>query len=76
MRMHAGGGKQPSGVRAGQTQRRTTAGHIGAGDDDLSDAMARSPLNDRLAVVIEAGVSQIGADVYPLHAQIMRLSLL
>ncbi|MNL83292.1 hypothetical protein D3C87_2109010 [compost metagenome] len=53
--------------RQGQRLRRVLA--AGAGDDHLRHALFARALHHRLAIVIEALVGQVGADVDELHAK-------
>src|SRR5690606_29108338 len=71
VRVHAGGGEQLAGVRARQRGglRRVLA--AGAGDDHLHDTRLAGTRQHRVAVVVEAVVWEVGADVHKVHRPII-----
>ena len=68
VRMHAGGGEQETGMRLGQRQRLRRMLAAGAGDHHLHHAGVARALQHRVAVVVEAVVGEVGADVDQFHA--------
>src|SRR5256885_5167551 len=63
--MDAGGGPEP--VAFGEARRGGAFLDARAGDDHARDAGAVRARHDRLEVVVERGVRQVGADVDQLH---------
>ena len=67
MRMHARRGKQHPGMRARELDRLARAFFARSRDDDLRNARGRGPLQDGVAVGVEAVVREVGADVDQFH---------
>jgi hypothetical protein len=63
VRVHAGGGKQSSGMRARQLDGFAAAFHAGAGDDHLLHAGRGRPPHHRVAIGVETVVREVDADV-------------
>ena len=68
MRMYAGGGEQLARTCLRKQQRLRRMFATGAGDDHLRHARGPRALQHGLAVVVEAVVRKVGADVDQSHS--------
>jgi AraC-like DNA-binding protein len=67
MRMHAGGGKQSTGMHPGEFNGLRSALETRSRDDHLHYAGMPGPMQDRVAIRIETVVCQVDADVDEFH---------
>jgi hypothetical protein len=69
VRMHAGGREQFAGMRTRQLGGHRRMRAAGTGDDHAGHAGVAGALHHRVAVVVEAVVGEVGADVDELHGR-------
>ena len=67
VRMHPGGGEQHAGMGAGQRERLGRVFAAGAGDHHPGDTGRAGAREHGIAVVVEAVVGEVGADVDEGH---------